>query len=305
MADIGAEFTKYLQAYDLEAFYKLCSDKVDDALLYTIFAKHRSQFEAWKKVPEKYKAYGRVSPPEVLERAKQDPNFTSADAEAAKKEAEAKKYPYFLEPPELKDHPAYGDLVSQGFKMTPAEIAAMMLIAKEFAKTGYSLKASEKIAADTALIRMYDKAPKTPENKKKRRALQEERLKNMKDDLAQSQPERAFVRLLRDVKCGRISEAEAMPLLNEHMQNIIRLNRLENLALQMNSPMFTNGGQNSVENKTRMLWENALLYPNDVRIRIKEIRKKLPSSYPKTQMNTTQKNVLNTFVKNQRANGGL
>ncbi len=301
MADIGAEFTRYLQAYDLEAFYKLCSDKVDDSLMNTIFARHRSQFEAWLKVPESYKAYGRVCPPEVLESAKNDPNFTSQDAEKAKKEAEEKNSPYALIPDELKNHPAYDDLTSKGYKMSPAEVAAMILIAREFAKTGYSLKASEEIAADTALIRAYEKMPKTPENRKKRRDLQEKRLKGMKADLEKSQPERAFIRLLRDVKCGHISEAEAIPLLNEHIQNVIKLGRLENLALQMNSPMFTQGGSNSVENKTRRLWENALLYPNDLRIRIEEIRKNLPSSYPKTQVNEPQKNALRAIIQNKRA----
>ena len=303
MADIGAEFTRYLQAYDLEAFYKLCSDKADDSLMNAIFAKHRSEFEAWLKVPESYKAYGRVYPPEVLESAKNDPNFTSSDAEKAKKEAEEKNSPYALIPLQLQNHPAYDDLTSKGYNMSPAEVAAMILVAREFAKTGYSLKASEGIAADTALIRAYEKMPKTPENRKKRRDLQEKRLKGMKTDLEKSQPERAFVRLLRDVKCGRISEAEAIPLLNEHIQNVIKLGRLENLALQMNSPMFTQGGSNSVENKTRRLWENALLYPNDLRIKIENLRANLPSSYPKTQMTARQQQNINAFVGRRRSNG--
>lgn len=302
MADVGVEFTNYLKAYALEDYYKLCGDKVEDSLMSAIYAKHHSQFDAWLKVPEQYRVYGRVYPPEVLEQAKRDPNFTEADAEKAKKQAEEKKSPYSLEPYGLADYPAYKDLSAQGFHLTPHHIAIMMLIKEDTYKRGYSLEASEKFSAQTLFIRAYEQLPQTPENKQKRRQLQEERLKNLKEDLIKSQPERAFIRLLRDVKNKKTSAYTATPVLNEYMQNIVHLNRIENLALQMNSPMFTNGGEKSVENQTRMLWENALIYPNNIRLRVEKMRKSLPSSYPDLQINPAQRNSLNILLQ-KRKNG--
>ena len=255
MSDVGTEFTDFLKAYGLSDFYKLTKPSVSDAEINTIFARYKADFDAWRKIPAKYKdAYGRAAP-YMIEKAKQDPNFTESDAQKAREEHRENINPYSPIPKDLENHPLYNDLLSHGQKITPAHIAAMKIAADRLRNAGYSDHVAQKVGQESILrdilFAEYKQLQQTgivSENGKENRKLDIEReidasriseLELKKADARLFQPERMLMHTLRDLQRQKITKEEATLQVDLFVMQIIDMGRMPMLEEEMGKSLYS------------------------------------------------------------------
>lgn len=233
MADIGAEFSKFLIANHMDAYNKIASDTVKDSVVNSIISQYKSDFDAWLKIPawirDKYR--GRV-PREIIEKAKNDPNFTESDAVKADKEYRERGN---SEINAVREHDYTAEVATIGIALTVADIAQIKLNADEISKKGYGYQASQDIAIDQNYMQ---KVYETQGLSDLYFEIGEHMLNTAKDDLAVSQPERALVRLLRDINCGKKDQAQSEGFILEYLDLICKNGRMEQFEEQIDSPMF-------------------------------------------------------------------
>ena len=148
MSDVGTEFTDFLKAYGLSDFYKLTKPSITDAEINTIFARYKANFDAWRKIPSQFKdAYGRAAP-YMIEKAKNDPNFTESDAQKAREEHRQRTNPYSPIPDVLAKDPFF-----DSFSITPAHVAAWKCMKNNLMKKDYTLGNAENLASQATKLK--------------------------------------------------------------------------------------------------------------------------------------------------------
>lgn len=255
MADVGTEFTDFLKAYCLEDYNKLSSESVTDAEINAIFSKHKSKFDAWRKIPQwqRDKYFNKVPEP-LLDKAARDPNFTETDAIENEQRYLEKKNPYSPIPEALENHPCYPQLLEQGIKITPAHIAVMKLAADEICRRGYSAQAAEELSVEKVFrkalfeqreqilgdstLSAQEKEQKLQENGKQLDGTLLRTLDVAKEDLKVNQPERMLLRTLRDMQMGKIDQEQALPEIDMYVKRIILMDRMDVLAMKMNESLY-------------------------------------------------------------------
>ncbi len=253
MADIGDEFVEFLKAQFPGVLSELNSDKVDDITVTRTFEKYKSIFEAWLKIPLKYKPFGRADG-KMLEAAQKDPIFTENDAKRVDEEIKRESMPYEIAPKSWHDTPIFDDLIAYGIKMTPAHVAKQKLNADHLRRGGYSYHTAEKLAFEFVAVSLLvqkrneilmQKNLSQDEKKKQLSELDEkinqrrkERLDTAKDDCLQNQPERLLMLMLRDFHRGKISKEEAVIKTDFYIKQIIRLDRVYALNEAMEKSLY-------------------------------------------------------------------
>jgi len=269
MNDVGEEFTDFLKAYGLSDYYKLSSSSVTDAEINVIFARHKANFDAWRKVPFEFRdAYGRI-PPYLLEKAKHDPNFTATDAQLAKMDHDKAINPYSPIPSSLADHPIYQDLLAHGIIMTPAHIAAMRLLEDEMRRAGYSNTTAEAVSQNSILRKgLFEERRNLSQNSSltdyqlaelKRIDTQIDTTRRQddmrkKEDASINQPERMLMHTLRDLKRREISKNDASALTDLYLKQIVATNRQSLLGAEMGKSLY----QKILKAEQRQLLEETL-----------------------------------------------
>ena len=258
-SNIGDLFLQFLKAQNhLEAFNRLDSDSVSDAEINSIFSKYRADFDAWLKIPRAYKdAYGRAKP-EMMEAAKNDPNFTESDAKAVQENSRASSSPYSFMPKAFSEDPLLeGIFIGAGGTMlfTPAHAAKIKLKAESLQRTGYSTKASDKMADYSLAIKaLFEKInqieldPSLSDAEKKRQkdiaykqidCLRTEMVKTGKNDIYKNIPERGIMFALRACKKGTMRYEDAVQKVDAYVKQISKSGRMEELAVQMSGAVYT------------------------------------------------------------------
>jgi len=252
-ADIGEEFKVFLLTYDKEGYYTLANPDITDADINHIFDRNKARFDAWRKIPQRYRDGGELER-RMLDKAMNDPNFTETDAVELKEEYDKKINPYSPIPKDLEEHPIYQDLIDRGMKITPAHIAAMGLLANELMDRGYSNAASEKISQNSILRKVLfterDKVEKDSSLSdaekekfltKNAHQIDETRLLEdniRKDDAAINMPERMLTHALRELQRGKISKGEASLQVDLYLKQIIARERLGCLQAEMEKSLY-------------------------------------------------------------------
>lgn len=237
MPDIGTEFISYLKAYDPEAFSKVSADSATDSLINTIIAKHKSEFDIWKKTPEWLRAqYGNKIPEDILDMVRQGVPLTPENVAAKQNHTQVNVND--KRPSDLGVDIDLGTQIAFG----AAELAAIKTLASTIQSKGYSKKAATQLATSSQIrVQLQQKLEQAlPEQKaqlledwQKTRAHD---VKTIKTDWAQNQPEKLFVHLVKEIDRGHESFSSALPKLDTLMQNISKQGRENDLIAYLQSP---------------------------------------------------------------------
>ena len=206
MTDIGNDFITFLKAYYPEDVAKLSADKVDDALINAIIAKHKTKFDIWKKVPERIRDeyLGRV-PNDILDAAKVDNNLTLDECREIEKNRELPA------PSEIIDGETAGKIIVGAALLETANKKA-----KEIMQKGYSENAANALAMSSATRQALAQAFKDGKISKEEweKAHRETRVSDKKqitEDWIKNHPERYLIYIAKEVDRNHMDQMEAIP----------------------------------------------------------------------------------------------
>ena len=231
MTDIGNDFITFLKAYYPEDVAKLSADKVDDALINAIIAKHKTKFDIWKKVPERIRDeyLGRV-PNDILDAAKVDNNLTLDECREIEKNRELPA------PSEIIDGETAGKIIVGAALLETANKKA-----KEIMQKGYSENAANALAMSSATRQALAQAFKDGKISKEEweKAHRETRVSDKKqitEDWIKNHPERYLIYIAKEVDRNHMDQMEAIPKMYDLMKRVKELGREKELRRELRKP---------------------------------------------------------------------
>lgn len=226
MSSIGEDLLIYLKAYNAEDHAKLTqSDDVPESLIMAIYNKHKTYFEAWRKVPAEFRdASGRV-PEELMKKAL---NGETINENTVSKNNQI--------PTKLA-----ADMVAAGIMFSDADIVFITKNATQIAMLGYGLDAAKTLATDKAVRQKISEkiktgAPLNETEKKLWRKTRENDAKTIEEDWKIHQPERYAIHIMKKLDSGKIPPELALPEIEKYIGKAVNLNRTDQLYDALQKP---------------------------------------------------------------------
>ena len=324
MADTGTDFINFLKANHPDDYSKLSNDNVANSLINAIINKHQSQFEIWKKVPERIRdEYNGRVPHDILEAAKTDNNLTidecrQIEAERTENDIHSPNmysndnFP-IAAPSSLLAHVAFKNMI-----FTAAEQQKIRKKAKEIKDLGYSSKA----AAQRAIIEQAEaKAKKDHENGilsdeeyiKAKHNAGRKKCDIAYQDILENQPERALCKfVMKELIQKKITDEEFLQKVAELTKKIKESGREELLAKNLNHACYASTFKKLNENQLNILVEECLSKVSNVDFASlhestpdnatykDSILNKLAFEYLKDQENVSNRQVENNVISSAK-----
>ena len=223
MSSIGEDLLIYLKAYNAEDHAKLTqSDDVPESLIMAIYNKHKTYFEAWRKVPAEFRdASGRV-PEELMKKAL---NGETINENTVSKNNQI--------PTKLA-----ADMVAAGIMFSDADIMFITKNATQIAMLGYGLDAAKTLATDKVVRQKISEkiktgAPLSETEKKLWRKTRENDAQTIEEDWKIHQPERYAIHIMKKLDSGKIPLEQALPEIEKYLGKTANLNRADNLYAEL------------------------------------------------------------------------
>ena len=226
MATIGEDLLTYLKAYNTEDHAKLTqSDDVPESLVTAIYNKHKTNFEAWRKVPAEFRdASGRV-PEELMKKALNGETITANSVNKTN---------------QIPENLA-ADMVAAGIMLSDADMSRIAKTATQIAMLGYGVEAARTLAADRTVRekisqKMQTGAPLNETEKKLWRKTRENDAKSIEEDWKINQPERYAIHIMKKFNSGKIPPELALPEIEKYIGKAVSLNRADQLYAALQKP---------------------------------------------------------------------
>ena len=224
MATIGEDLLTYLKAYNTEDHAKLTqSDDVPESLIMAIYNKHKTYFEAWRKVPTEFRdASGRV-PDELMTKAL---NGETINKNTVQKDKQLPEVSIVTHAQQV------------GIILSDADTANIASTAAHIAILGYSLDAAQKLATNKTIRekisqKLKSGQPLSEGEENLWRATRENDAKTIEEDWKMNQPERYAIHIMKKLNSGKIPPELALPEIEKYLSKTANLNRTDHLYTEL------------------------------------------------------------------------